>query len=187
MVTEVEFGSLAKIGIYYRDLLLSLVQKWALIFIIKVFLQFTTFWVKICQAKNEIYKCQNDLKYLKYYLIYIWLNDNNFNVITVRSIKNKPEFFARQLHDSMEGMGTKDRVLIRIVVSRCEIDMEDIKRAFQHKYGQSLAEYIRVSNLLMYVLEDLSYEMIGQNIPLSSGYLQGFKILKHKNIINFNC
>uniref|UniRef100_A0A1B6DTL8 Annexin n=1 Tax=Clastoptera arizonana TaxID=38151 RepID=A0A1B6DTL8_9HEMI len=61
----------------------------------------------------------------------------------VRSVKNKPEFFARQLHDSMEGMGTKDRALIRIVVTRCEIDMEDIKRAFHHKYGQSLADFIK--------------------------------------------
>lgn len=44
----------------------------------------------------------------------------------------------------MSGMGTEDTKLIRLVVTRCEIDMEDIKRAYQSKYGESLKEAIRV-------------------------------------------
>lgn len=59
-------------------------------------------------------------------------------------MRDKSGFFAEQLYSSMEGMGTKDRALIRIVVTRCEVDMEDIKRSFQHKYGKSLAEFIAV-------------------------------------------
>lgn len=63
-------------------------------------------------------------------------------VAIVRSVRDKSSFFAEQLYNSMAGMGTKDRALIRIVVTRCEVDMEDIKRSFQHKYGKSLAEFI---------------------------------------------
>lgn len=63
---------------------------------------------------------------------------------TVKSVKDKAGFYAEQLHDCMDGMGTRDRALIRIVTLRSEIDMEDIKRAFSQKYGQSLADFIKV-------------------------------------------
>ncbi|XP_008198279.1 annexin B9 isoform X2 [Tribolium castaneum] len=61
----------------------------------------------------------------------------------VRSIKNQPAFFAKRLNKSMKGMGTNDRDLIRLVVTRSEIDMGDIKREYQAKYGESLADAIK--------------------------------------------
>ncbi|XP_054290147.1 annexin B9-like isoform X2 [Macrosteles quadrilineatus] len=61
----------------------------------------------------------------------------------IKSVKDKAGFFAEQLHDSMAGMGTRDRALIRIITIRSEIDLEDIKRAFHQKYGTTLADFIK--------------------------------------------
>uniref|UniRef100_A0A8C9VBC9 Annexin n=1 Tax=Scleropages formosus TaxID=113540 RepID=A0A8C9VBC9_SCLFO len=61
----------------------------------------------------------------------------------VQCIKNKPAFFAEQLYKSMKGMGTTDSILIRIMVSRAEIDMIDIKMEFAKKYGKTLHSFIK--------------------------------------------
>ncbi|RZB40244.1 annexin B9 [Asbolus verrucosus] len=61
----------------------------------------------------------------------------------IHSIRNRLDYLATRLHDSMAGIGTDDRTLIRIVVSRSEIDLEDIKEVFRHKYGKTLAEFIQ--------------------------------------------
>lgn len=45
----------------------------------------------------------------------------------------------------MKGMGTDDDTLVRVVVSRCEIDMVQIKEEFQKMTGQTLEQYIAVS------------------------------------------
>lgn len=56
---------------------------------------------------------------------------------------NKAEFFAHQLHKSMKGLGTNDRQLVRLVVTRCEIDMTEIKEAFERLFGESLKSMIK--------------------------------------------
>jgi annexin A7/11 len=63
----------------------------------------------------------------------------------VHSIKNKHAFFAERLHKSMKGLGTHDRDLIRLVVTRCEIDMGDIKKEYKANHKESLADAIKVS------------------------------------------
>ncbi|XP_027441558.1 annexin A2-like [Zalophus californianus] len=61
----------------------------------------------------------------------------------VQCIQNKPLYFADWLYDSMKGKGTRDKVLIRIMVSRSEVDMLKIRSEFKRKYSKSLYYYIQ--------------------------------------------
>lgn len=67
-------------------------------------------------------------------------------------MKNRAGFFAEQLYKSMKGMGTDDVRLFRLVVTRSEIDMGEIKQAFIQQYGQSLENFISVSLLIDYIM-----------------------------------
>ncbi|XP_074031460.1 annexin B9 isoform X2 [Leptinotarsa decemlineata] len=77
--------------------------------------------------------------------------DNEFSGTTkdailglVSCLKDRTTYLATRLHDAMSGLGTTDKTLIRIIVSRSEIDLEEIKNAYEAKYETNLAE--RISN-----------------------------------------
>lgn len=72
---------------------------------------------------------------------------------------NKAEFFAKRLHKSMAGFGTNDGQLIRIIVTRCEIDLADIKVAFERLFGKSLRSWIKV-NIIIFNGNDNCFSLV---------------------------
>lgn len=60
----------------------------------------------------------------------------------VKYVRDAPAFFAERLHKSMAGAGTEDSDLIRLVVSRSEIDLAAVAKKFSVLYGKPLGEWI---------------------------------------------
>lgn len=52
----------------------------------------------------------------------------------------------------VQGAGTKDKTLIRIMVTRSEVDMLDIRQEYVKNYGKSLYTHISVSISIMYCM-----------------------------------
>ncbi|XP_023139863.2 annexin A6 isoform X1 [Amphiprion ocellaris] len=66
----------------------------------------------------------------------------------VRSVKNQPSYFADRLYKAMKGLGTDDRALIRIMVSRSEVDLFNIRKEFKETHDESLHEFIQVETMI---------------------------------------
>ncbi|CAH8549687.1 unnamed protein product [Heterobilharzia americana] len=60
----------------------------------------------------------------------------------VRCVQNKPRYFAEKLLKAMKSVGKDDRTIIRIIVSRCEVDMGQIKKEFHSLKGKTLESCI---------------------------------------------
>ena len=52
------------------------------------------------------------------------------------------EYFATRIHDAIKDIGTKDHLLMRVIITRDEIDMPQIKECYQKLYGISMIEAI---------------------------------------------
>ena len=53
------------------------------------------------------------------------------------------EYFATRINDAIKGWGTKDHLLIRILISRDEIDMPQIKQYYKQLYGKDMVQAIK--------------------------------------------
>ena len=83
--------------------------------------------------------------------------------------QNRHEYFAQRLHHAMNGIGTKEyddlifidfvfstefnehkfffafsRNLIRIIVSRCDVDLHNIKQEYEKKFNRSVQADVSV-------------------------------------------
>lgn len=63
----------------------------------------------------------------------------------VKLTRNPEAYFAEGLHKAMKGLGTNERTVIRIIVSRSERDLGNIKSEFERMFGKSLESWITVS------------------------------------------
>ena len=52
------------------------------------------------------------------------------------------ELFAEKIYLALKGIGTDEETLSRVLVSRSELDISDIKDIYQKKYKKSLKDDI---------------------------------------------
>ncbi|MBN3271150.1 ANXA3 protein, partial [Polyodon spathula] len=64
-------------------------------------------------------------------------------VAVVKCVVNTPAYFAERLYKSMTGGGTDEATLSRIMISRSEIDLLDIRAEYKKLFGYSLHSSIK--------------------------------------------
>ncbi|XP_069487266.1 annexin A5 [Ambystoma mexicanum] len=69
-------------------------------------------------------------------------NFKELMLAVVKCIRSIQCYLAEVLYNAMKGAGTDDHTLIRVMVSRSEIDLWDIRQAFRQNHGQSLHSMI---------------------------------------------
>ncbi|XP_076002954.1 annexin A2-like [Genypterus blacodes] len=60
----------------------------------------------------------------------------------VECFENRQLYFANRLCEAMKSKGAKEKVVTRIAVSRCEVDLMKIRTEFKKQYGRSLYQTI---------------------------------------------
>uniref|UniRef100_A0A3B4DX80 Annexin n=1 Tax=Pygocentrus nattereri TaxID=42514 RepID=A0A3B4DX80_PYGNA len=60
----------------------------------------------------------------------------------VECFENKQLYFANKLNEAMKGKSAKEKILTRIIVSRCEVDLMKIRSEFKRQFGKSLFQTI---------------------------------------------
>ena len=61
----------------------------------------------------------------------------------VQGLLNPSEYFATRVHSAISGLGTNDKKLMRVLISRDEVDMPQIKAEYQRLYGRDMMGDIR--------------------------------------------
>ena len=77
----------------------------------------------------------------------------------VYALLSPSEYFAYRIHKAIKGLGTNDTILIRVLVSRDEIDINRIKRYYKQLYQKEL--YQAVSEDVSGDYRTLLLELIG--------------------------
>lgn len=53
------------------------------------------------------------------------------------------EYFATRVHEAIKGAGTKDKLLMRILITRDEVDMPQIKECYKKLYGKDMVDAVK--------------------------------------------
>ncbi|KAM3609817.1 uncharacterized protein V6R79_020700 [Siganus canaliculatus] len=63
-------------------------------------------------------------------------------LVLVQCFENKQLYFAKRLNEAMKSKGAKEKLVTRIIVSRCEVDLKKICSEYKSTFGQSLQKTI---------------------------------------------
>ncbi|XP_075468031.1 annexin A10 isoform X1 [Ascaphus truei] len=61
----------------------------------------------------------------------------------VSCVRDKPSYFAYRLYSAIHDFGFHNKTVIRILISRSEIDMMNIRQRYKERYGKSLFHDIK--------------------------------------------
>ena len=61
----------------------------------------------------------------------------------VYAVISPSEYFATRVNKAVKGLGTNDKMLIRVIVTRSEIDMPQIRQYYKQLYGKDMIEDIK--------------------------------------------
>ena len=64
-------------------------------------------------------------------------------IAVVYAVISPSEYFATKVNKAVKGLGTNDKLLIRILVTRNEIDMKYIKQYYKQLYKKNMIEDIK--------------------------------------------
>ena len=64
-------------------------------------------------------------------------------IAIIYAILSPSEYFAKRIYKAVKGLGTDNTTLIRVIVSRHEIDMPQIKQYYKHNYHKDMIEDIK--------------------------------------------
>jgi annexin A7/11 len=107
------------------------------------------FYDILTKASPEEIKLMNKLYTQKYNHGLLTAIDKEFSGNLKKLLKtmiqvslDPAEYFATRVNYAIKGIGTKDTLLIRILVTRDEIDMPQIKAAYKRLYNQDMVQAI---------------------------------------------
>lgn len=95
-----------------------------------------------------------------------------FIIYIVECVQSPAAYLAHCLHDAVDGVGTNDATLIRIIVSRSEIDLGNIKEEYERIYNRTLLSAVKVQNIVY-----LDYIPLYYRIYLYIFYISRYDII----------
>ena len=70
-------------------------------------------------------------------------NEKKLLTVMLYALFSPSEFFAKQIMESLKGIGTDDVKLIRSVITRYSIDMKKVKKYFKKMYNKELLDEVK--------------------------------------------